>query len=558
MTALTGKQAVMETLRAHGVQYVFGNPGTSESPFLDALQDYPDIQYVLALQESVAVGMADGYARATHRPALINVHVSAGLANALCLVSNACRGGTPLVVTAGQWDTRLLLEEPVLGADLARMAEQFTKWSAEVHHTADLSTALRRAFQVAAEPPSGPVFLSLPWDVLDATTDAPVESAAPAYHRHRPDASAVERAASFLAHARRPAIIVGDRVAQSDATAEAVALAELLGAPVYSTTYSGVNFPNAHPQFLGSLNVHSHATRDLLAMFDVVLGIGTNLFSRFLYASGRLFGPETRLVHVDSHAREIGKTYRADVGMVADPKTALVELTAAVDTVQTDTERDDASTRCQRLAAQRRQKDEAFIREVRAHWDARPIHATRLMAELRDCLPPHSVIVDEAISNSGVLHASLTFREPGDFFRASGGAISWGMGGALGVQLALPDRPVVAVIGDGSAMYCNQALWTAAHYRLPVKYIILSNRAYRVLKINLVHYRGEAAGRSKFIGMDLCDPDLDFARLAASFDLPAWRLDQPDAIRPTLERAFATPGPALIDARIDGSYNGFF
>ena len=171
MPQIAGKHIVMKMLQAEGVKYIFGNPGTTETPFLDAVQDYPDIQYMLATQEAPAIGMADAYARATGRPSFAKLHVAGGLANGISMLYDAYRGGTPMVLTAGQSDTRMLLQEPTLSGNLVEMTRQYTKWSFEVHHAKDIPEAMRRAFKIAKTPPTGPVFLALPWNVLDEEAD---------------------------------------------------------------------------------------------------------------------------------------------------------------------------------------------------------------------------------------------------------------------------------------------------------------------------------------------------------------------------------------------------
>jgi benzoylformate decarboxylase len=556
MPRLAGKYVVMEQLRAEGVRYIFGNPGTTESPFLHALEAYPDLTYILALQEAVALGMADGYARASGRPAVVNLHISAGLANALSLLYNAHRGGTPLIVTAGQSDTRLLQQEPVLSADLVAMAQQFTKWSTEVLHAADLPLVLRRAFKVAQEPPTGPVFLSLPWDVLDEETEAEVVPSGGLYTRTRPDPAGVVRAAALLVGAETPVLFVGDRVAQAGAQSEAVRLAELLGARVYAAGYAEVNFPTTHPLFLGTFSPFAPSSRHLLEQADVLLIVGANAFNQFLYHPEPILRPDTCVIHLDAAAWEIAKNIPVTVGLPGDPKAGLADLIAAVMARSDPAFAERAARRRAAIAAERERARQAFQQQARAVWTKRPIAVPRLMLELRAQLPPDAIVVDESISARPILQQALDFSQPGSYFSGRGGAIGWGLPAALGVKLACPNRPVVALVGDGSAMYTIQALWTSLHHRLPVTWIILNNGAYRVLKINMAHYLGEAAATSRFIGMDLCDPPLDFARLAAGFGVPARRVEDPDDLSAALREALTAPGPFLLDVVLDGSIPG--
>lgn len=553
MTRMLGRQALLESLLAHGVEHVFGNPGTTESPLMDALQDYPRIRYVLALQETAVVGMADGYARATGRAAFANVHVAAGLANSLSGLYNAFRGGTPLVLTAGQSDTRLFQEQPAISANLVEMARQFTKWSTEVLHAADIPLVIRRAFKVALEPPTGPVFLSLPWNVLDEAADVEIEPPSTQYRRIRPDQEALAQAAAELASAVSPAILAGDRVAQSGAMDELVRVAETIGAPVHLVNRSEPIFPTDHPLYRGVLGSFGPSGRDAIRDCDVVLAVGANLFTPFTYVPRDAIGPSTRLLHLDSSAWEIGRVYGPTVGILADPKAGLAELATEIDGRLSAAARAAAAERTARLEREREELDEAFERMAREAWDAVPISPYRLAMEVRDVLPPGAILVDESITTSGLLHRALSFREPGAFYSHRGGAIGWGFGGALGVQLARPDRKVVAVLGDGSATYSLQALWTAAHHRLPVTYVICGNHTYRILKVNLDKYLAEVGAgsrRSQYIGMDLRDPELNYARLAEGFGVMGWKAKRPEDLRQCLCDAIAHDGPSLVDVSL--------
>jgi benzoylformate decarboxylase len=474
------------------------------------------------------------------------------------MLYDAAKGGTSLVVTAGQSDTRMLHAEPHLSGDLVQMTRQYTKYSAEVLHVSQLPAMVHRAFKTAAEPPKGPTFLSLPWNVCDEEIDVEVRPVPPSYPRVRPDPAAIARAAELLLNAKAPVMLVGDRIADADGSGEAPALAELIGARVYAVSNSAVNFPTSHPLFLGGLNVNSLSARDALRGADVVLAVGCNLFPQYVYVGEPLLDPAGALIHLDSSPTEIGKSYLPDVGILADPKEGLADLARAVESGVTPAQRAAAGQRREQAAAAKARQAEAFEREVQANWDKAPIHPTRLARELARALPSDAILVDEAITTSGALQAAIPADEPGRYFRIRGGAIGWGIGGAIGVQIARPGRPVVAVVGDGSAMYAVQGLWTAAHDRLPLTYVICGNRSYRILKLNLLNYLGEGGRKSDFVGMDLRDPDLDFAALATAFGLRGERVERPDDLRPALDRAISHGGPALVDVQLDGSYKNIF
>ena len=559
MVYASGREALLEVLLQHGVEYVFGNPGSTEAPFMVALEGYPRLKYVLGLQESAVAGMADGYARAAGRVGFVNLHVATGLANGICGLYNAHRGGTPLVVTAGQSDSRLFQEDPAIHANLVEMTRPFTKLSAEVLHAADVPLVMRRAFKVALEPPTGPVFVSLPMDVLDRSAEFGALDLAPpppAYNRPRPDAVGVERAAELLAEARRPMLAVGDRLAQSGGVAEAVALAETLGATVWAIDPSELVFPTDHPLYAGAITPWSTFGRGALREADVVLAIGATLFRSFMYERRDALGPETTLIHLDSDDREVGRIYPAAVGLAGDPRAGLSDLGAALEARLTPAAHQAARERLARRVASA--KTEASARAPRAGWESVPIAPRRLAAEIGASLPAGCVFVDEALTMTPPLREAVKFREPGSYFSHRGGGIGWGVGAAVGVSLARPDRRTVAVIGDGSSLYSIQGLWTAARLRLPITYVICANRSYRILKLNVQRYLAdnpagaEQPASSDYLGTDIVDPSLDHVALAAGFGVPGRRVERPEEIGPALRWAHAQAGPALVEVVIDG------
>ncbi len=556
MPQMTGKDALAQMLIAEGAEFIFGNPGTSETPLLDVLQDYPRLRYIQSLQEGTAVGMADGYARATGRPAFANIHIAGGLANGISALYNAYRGGTPLVLTAGNSDTRMLLTDPTLSGDLVEMTSQYTKWSTQVLHPSDIPMAVRRAYKEAKTPPTGPVFISFPWDTMDETGDLNIVPSSTGFFRTRPDTNAVARASQLLSQADNPIIVVGDRVAQSGAAAQVVRLAEQLGARVYATSMSEVNFPNSHDLYGGILNTSSPATQRLLAGADVVMAVGTDVFSSFLYVSEPFLGSQTKLIHLDSSAQELEKIYPTEVGILADPGAALAELAEALDQEMSASNREAAATRAATWSDQKKRSDEQYQQRLQQRWDNTPMPVERMMHELAQAAPPGTIVADEAITSRPALMRAFTFDEPGSLYGIRGGALGWAMPGALGVKLANPDRPVLAVVGDGASMYTVQALWTAARYNIPVVYAICNNRSYRILKVNmdtyLRHMQDDQERQSDYVGMDFANP-LDLAAIARAMGVAGETVEDPADLGPALERAYATGKPALLDVSIDGA-----
>ena len=545
---------LMEILKSAGVRYLFGNPGTTELPFLDALPD-SGLEYVLGLQEATAVAAADGYAQASGALGVVNVHVAPGLANGLAILHNAARAKTPLLVTAGQQDTRFLMDQPILSADLVRMAEQFTKWSYEVRRADEAPQALRRALKVALTPPTGPVFLSLPMDLMGAVVEDAGEGPPAVATRARPEAGAVERAAALLGAAKAPLVIAGDGVARSGAVAELTALAERLGARVHGEpVYRRVNFPGNHPLWRGGLFPSPAGVRRALEECDALLIVGASVFTWFLHTEGAPFPRGLKVVQVDDDPWEIGRSYAVALGIVADPRATLAELARALESRMTDGDRQAAAARLEKLGKARAE----LMARVRAAAEAEraraPIGQAHLMQTLASLLPADAVVVDESATSLPFVLRYVPFATPGSFFGSKTGTLGWGMGAALGVQLACPGRKVVATIGDGSVMYSPQALWTAARYRLPITYVVPNNTSYAILKSGMLSLDLASAKRGIYPGMDLVDPEIDYVGLAKALGVRAERVEKPGELREVLAACLAHAGPSLVDVAIDRSF----
>lgn len=549
MPRMTGKRALAEQLVADGVRYVFGNPGTTEQGFMDVLQEYPQLEFVLALHEGVAVGMADAYARASRRPAFVEVHTGPGLGNALGMIYNATMGKTPMVVYAGHSPSRTVLQEPLLSGPLVEMARPLAKWAAEVHHAHDVPRALRRAFKTAMEPPQGPVFLSLPLDVLDEEAEVDIVPTTYTHWRGRVDPAAMAEVARVLLAAQRPMVMAGDSVALAEAQAEAAAVAEALGAPIFECYASEFNVSAKHPLYLGSVNfVSPGPVRATLEGCDALLVAGAPLFRLIFPDPERSPIPAgCTVVQIDVDGAEIGKNFTPALALLADPKAALAELAEQVLRQRTPAQARAAEARAAAIGERTRAQRARYWEEARKSWDAKPIAAPRLMHEIRHAIPHDALVFAEAITNAPHLAAALSPTAPGRMMRSRGGGIGPGLPGTLGAALAQPDRKVIGVCSDGAAMYSITALWTAAHHHIPATFVMLSNGAYRILKLNMVEYLGEAARGRRFIAMDLADPELRFDRMAESMGVPGRRVETADDLAPALREALAQDGPALVD-----------
>jgi benzoylformate decarboxylase len=553
MPALTGRYAMLDQLVTEGTKYVFGNPGTTEQGFMDALQDYPQLEYVLALHEGVATGIADGYARASGKPAFLQLHIMPGLGNAMGMLYNSYRTRTPLVVYAGQHPQRGSSQEPILAGDLVRLAEPLTKWAVEAQDAHEVPLLVRRAFKVAMEPPRGPVFLSVPTNVMDEEAEVVISPSTYVDTRARPDSAAVERIATILAGARSPVIICGDGVCESGGQAELIQLAETIGARVHAAFSAELAFPSKHPLYGGLLNVVSAAgLKGQLSSADVVLAVGTPVIPLLFPIDGSPFPPAAKVMHIDLDAREIGKNWPVEVGLLADPRLAMADLVLRLKVTLTPDQQADARERATAVETMAGQVMQALDGAARARWDSVPISAGRMMSELADAILPDTLLFDESVTAGGYLMRYLRFDETGRHYRAAGGGLGPGMPNPIGIKLARPDKPVLSVSGDGAALYTIQALWTAAHHMIPVTWVIANNSAYRILKLNLLEYLGEGAVGRKFMAMDMTEPAIDFPAIAASFGVRGVRVEHPDEIGDAVREAQKANEPRLVDVAIDG------
>src|SRR5437773_8370567 len=554
MPYISGKQAFLALLKQEGVSTMFGNPGTTELPLMDGLAREPGIHYVLALQEAVAIAMADAYAQASGGLAAVNVHVSPGLGNAMGMLYDASKSGAPMLLTAGQHDQGFNVTEPILWSDLPPMAAPLVKWSTEARRLEDLPRIVHRAVKTAFSHPSGPVFLSLPVDVLNAERDLDLGSPTRVAPRIVGDRAAVARAAALLAKAERPLLVAGDAVAHGDALAELVELAELVGAPVMTEgVASTCSFPFTHPLYAGSMPRLGPPIRALLMRHDLLFSVGGDLFTLSLPDDVDPMPSGLTVVHLDVNPWELGKNYPAAVAIQGDPKATLPELGEAVRRLTSTQGHPDARRRAETVRAAWERERADLARRAEAQAARVPIAPLTLVHELAKCAPANAVIVDESISSAQGVRHFFRCADAKSFFGIRGVGIGWGLPAALGVKLTLRDRPVLALIGDGSAMYTNQALWTAAREPLAVVYVIFNNASYRILKQRTRALKGFSAEDDRYVGMDL-EPRIDFVGMARALGVPGERVEKAPEIAPAIGRAFASGGPYLVDVRIDPAF----
>jgi thiamine pyrophosphate-dependent acetolactate synthase large subunit-like protein len=574
----TGTFAFLRQLVTDGIPCIFGNPGSSEENLLDALSspEFANLSYYLALQEGTVVGMADAYARAAparqlstdrvawRRPAIVQLHSYAGLANGLGMIYYARRGYTPMVVFVGEAGLRYDAMDGQMAADLCSIVRPFVKsdqngpcaW--RVVDSGSVLRLLRRAIKTAATPPMGPVFLALPMDVLDLPNTEAVQPSQPVFSSVHPDDDAIEAATHLLMAASNPLILMGDGIAAAGAQAELVAVAEQLGAVVWGGNCSEVNMPASHPLFGGYLgHMFGADSKPILSAADAVLVCGTTVLPEVFPSLDGVFSDTAKVIQFDLNSYEIGKNFPVAIGAIADPRKALESLAEALRRGMSTEQQQHAQNRLrQRQAAKLAERGKAIDKDARLR-DHVPLHGSRFMADLAERLsrlPEPALIFDEALTHSPELTRYIPQDSIGTYFQTRVGMLGTGLPGTLGLKVARPDRTVFGFSGDGGSMSTIQALSTAARHNIGAKFVVCNNRSYRILKYNLQTYRaghGIPPNPAFPASFDLTPPTLRFDQLAEAQGVAAARVERPEDIAPALNRALADDRPFLIDLVLD-------
>ena len=520
---MTVRQAVFDLLRDRGMTTVFGNPGSTELPFLDR---WPaDFRYVLGLQEASVIGMADGYARATGRAAFVNLHSAAGVGHALGNVFTAYRNQAPLVITAGQQSRSLLPNLPFLGAtEAAQFPRPYVKFSIEPARAEDVPAAIAHAHRVAMAKPWGPTFVSIPADdwAVPCWPVVPREVS----EDTAPDPAPLARAAAAIAAARRPVLVVGPEVDQEGAGDAMLALAERIGAPVLASPFaSRIAFPEDHPLFAGFLAAAPQAVSEALSAHDLVLVVGAPVFTFHVAGEAAIFRAGIPIIQLTTDL-EAAAAAPAGMSVLGSLRLALPALHAL-------------------LPEARRPPPAPRVRPS-TPAPAAPIPAGWLLHRLHAAMPADAALVEEAPSHRPAMQAQMPMRQWGSFFTMTSGGLGYGLPAAVGVGLAHPGRRVVCLIGDGSMMYSPQALWTAVQHGLPLAVVVIDNAGYGAMRSfsQVLQVRDVP-------GIDL--PGLDFVALARGMGCDGRLVTRPEALDAALAEAMAAPGPMLLQVVVDAS-----
>ena len=526
----TVRDVTYDLLRASGLTTIFGNLGSTEQPFL---ADYPsDFRYVLGLQEASVIAMADGFAQATRRPALVNLHTGVGLGNAMGNLCTAFQNKTPLIVTAGQQTREMLLLEPYLtNAEPTTVPRPWVKWAYQPARAQDVPAAFMRAIATALQPPAGPVFLSLPLDDWDKPSEGPAVVRTVAT-RVAPDPARLDEFADALRHASSPVLIYGAAIGRGDGWREATALAETLNAPVWAAPASErTPFPENHPLYRGELPFAMRPLSDKLEGHDLALVVGAPVFRYYPYVPGPYLPSGTRLLHISD---DPGETGRAPIGdsLLGDAVLSLATLTDL-------------------LAGRPRSNGKAPARVEPAtpstNGSGDRLSAADVFAALNEVRPAGAVLVEEAPSNHAELHAAWPITEPDTFYTFASGGLGWDLPASVGIALAEREtgrhRPVVAIIGDGSFQYSVQSIWSAAQLRLPMLIVIMRNRQYTILKSF-----AELEQTPGVPGLDL--PGMDFVAIAQGYGCDAARIEDLDALKQAAANAWTNGVPTVLEVPV--------
>lgn len=529
---LSVRESIFDILRRRGVEHIFGNPGSTELTMLAGLP--ADLTYVLCLHEHVAVAAAAGYSSLSGRPSLVNLHTLPGLAHGTGAIATAATNRSPVVITAGQQDTRHLRTDPLLSGPLVEFARPLVKWSHQPVRAEDVPVALERAFRVALTPPHGPVFLSLPMDFMEAPATVPVDVAAPVVGA-RLDPETIGALAEELRRASSLAIVTNAAVETFGGWDAAVELADRLDATVYSAPQATkFGFPTGHPRFAGQLLAEARSIHRTLERHDVVLVAGGPGFVLYPYSPHDVVPATTRTVLLtespeDAARYQSGRAYVCDVGQ------ALRDLVGGIPGGH---------------AGQPVPASEGGAEPAGRSGD---LGVAEVCRAIREVLGDRFTLIDESVSSGPELRRHLPMGEPNRYLRSANGGLGSSLPAAIGAALWDRERPVVVTIGDGSFMYTPQALWTMARHELPVKVVVLNNRRYKILQD---FHASSSAHLGGMVASDL--PGLDVGAVCAGFGVPSTRVTSPDSLAGAVEHALTAPGPWVLDIELGEALPSMF
>lgn len=546
----SGAQLLLDVITNEGGEYIFGNPGTTELPLIDKLAENKHLKYILALQEASAVAMADGYAHASGKPGIVNLHTAGGLGHGMGNLLNALTSGTPLVVTAGQQDSRHAISDPLLQGDLLSIAKPACKWTAEISSPDQIPILVHRAFQDCQAPPRGPVFLSLPMDAMEALSEQAIQERS--HVDRRPTASSIPELADELMkfNPGEIAIIAGDEIAYHDSYSEVVQLAEVLAAPVFGSSWpASIPFPTSHFLWRGNLPTTASGIAETIKDYQCIFALGGKSFITILYSNQSALPNNCQLFQLSVDGRDLGRTFSSKLSLVGDIQYSLKKLNPLLQKI-TEQKRS-GYEKARSKEKETFSKKQMLLQNQSLQFEKQdvlhPIVAAKHLALAIGTVP----IVDEAIATATYLRQFLNNHSVKQYIFIRGGALGWGMPAAVGYSLGLGKKPVTAIVGDGAALYSPQAMWTAAKENLPVTFIIINNQEYNVLKKYMrtqSHYVSN--DKQNYIGMELNKPKIDYLALATSMGLSSQTLTTGAEILENIPKLVALGKPSLVEIKV--------
>lgn len=556
MAGKTLRFKIIEQFLADGMNKMFGNPGTVEQGFLDAMADYPEMKYILTLQESIAVLAGDAHARSSQRPTLVQIHSAPGLGNSIGALYQAYRGHSPLVVIGGDAGIKYLAMDAQMAGDLVSMAKPVTKWSTVIYDSRSALRTIRRAIKIAATPPMGPVYVCLPMDVLDEICVEEVFPTLIPSTRVAPGEEEIRSIVNSIFNADKPIIYIGDGVAYSGATEEIGTLAQLIGAEVYNADGGDLNIDWNHPLYIGQTgHMFGYSSQPIFKSGDLNLIVGTYVAPEVFPNLDDIFRADSTTIHIDLNAYEIGKNHKVHFGVVADPKVTLQKLIKKLKESMTQEYLAKANDRFLKIGNAKKEKLINQISADKSLISAEPLHFEEFSIALSKQINEDAIIFDEALTNSPALTRYNTPSKPGRFFQTRGGSLGVGIPGGIGLKAANPDKQVIVVAGDGGSMYTIQALWTAVRHNFDVKFVICNNASYHLLQLNIDAYWTERQMKKHDypLPFDLSNPPLNFKDMAESMGVRAVRVERSWQIESAIKEMLDYKGPFLIDLVLESN-----
>ncbi len=551
MNRITGRSAFLALLKDEGVTHLFGNPGTTELPIMHALKDHPDLTYVMAMQESLVVAIADGFSRASgparrlQRPCRARARQRHGLALQRELHRHADDPDRRPAGARSRADGAAALW--AAGPDGGAAGEVGGRGD----RLEDLPRIVRRAAKIATTPPTGPVFISLPGDILNSEAGIELGRSTRVDTRVKPSDEALQALVARILKAERPVIIAGDEIVKSDALQEAASLAETLGCPAYQQTAPyGAHFLSESPCFMGALSRLQKQVREVLSPYDLMIVLGADPLRMSVHSEVDPLPEGMPILQIGLVEWDLAKNYGAEIALKADVRETLRVLIPALKAaggaaLERRAKQGISALKSKNWTARRA----TLVEQINKSKDRSPIDPEWLALKVVEAMPDNAILVDEGLTSSRQINALRPHRDRYGYHALASGGIGWGLPASVGVSLANPHRPVVCFSGDGSAMYSIQALWTAAHHKLPLTVVIINNGGYRIIKQRLLAFHGD----DHYVGMDFVDPPVDFTGLAKSLGLEAMRITEAKDVTPALASAFKRPGAKLIEVVVDGS-----